>query len=162
MADAGAQGEIATELDGILEIPGAEEAAPSQLIGRGHYLKAADGTLQKRGEAGEGGLAELARGGILIVLHALKPDSGGELVDAVGDLQVVGEGEEVAAIPDPGGIVRTGRGDASETGSGDAAVDDDTAGAGCPSRKIEGGGELGEEGRIEIEAGSVRIRRGRC
>ena len=55
---------------------------------------------------------KLARSGILIVLDALKPDAGADLVDAAGDLQIVGIGEKIAAIPCSGGVVRAGRCDA--------------------------------------------------
>ena len=53
LAQAGAQGEVRAQLDGVLDIPRAEQASPAEFVGRGHHLEAADRALQERGQAGE-------------------------------------------------------------------------------------------------------------
>ena len=62
-------------------------------------------------------------------------------------------GEKIAAVPDAGGVVGAGRGDAGKAGGGDAAIDHDAARAGAFD-EIEAGRELRQQGRIEIEAGA--------
>src|SRR5882724_2192144 len=93
--------------DGIVDVPGAEQASPTQLARARHHLEAADRALQKGRQAGECGLSKLARSRIFIVLQPLEPDPGADLMSALADLEVVGIGEEIAAIPDARGIIRT-------------------------------------------------------
>ena len=71
-----------------------------------HHLETADGALQKGGQAGEGALSKLARGGIFVVLQPLKPDPGADLMSALADLEIVCVGEEIAAIPNARGVIR--------------------------------------------------------
>ena len=52
------------------------------------------------------GLAQLARGGVFVVLHALEPDARADLMDPLHDLHIVGIGEQIAAVPDARGVVR--------------------------------------------------------
>ena len=99
---------------------------PSSL-GSGTTWKLLVGALQERRQAGEAGLPELPRSGVFVVLQALEPDAGADLVYALADLQIVLKGEQIAAIPDVGGIVGAGRGDGRCAGGGDAAADDDAA-----------------------------------
>ncbi len=124
MADAGLQGEMGPQPDGVLEIPGSVETAPSKFVGGGHHLKCGDGSLQEGGQIGKAGHAELARRGVFIVAEPLEPDSGADLMNTPGDLHAVGNREKVAAIPDSGGVVGAcGSDGAVAAGGGDAAVD---------------------------------------
>src|ERR1035441_4573556 len=117
--------------DGVFEIPGAVEAAPSELVGVGRHLKGCDSPLEEGGQIGKAGHAELARRGVFIVAQPLQPDPGADLMNAAGNLHAVGSREKVAAIPDSGGVVGAGGSDgAVAAAGGDSAVDDDASGRG--------------------------------
>ena len=57
--------------------------------------------MQESGERGEGGLAVLVLGEVVVRLKALNPAAGFDLVTAVAPEDVIVEGEEVAC----GGVV---------------------------------------------------------
>ncbi len=106
--DARLKREIRQQLDGVLEIPGTHETSPTQLTRRGYYLETADFALQKRRQAGETRLSQLARCGVVVILEALKPDAGADLMLPLQDLNAIGPGEEIAAGPGIRSIVRSG------------------------------------------------------
>ena len=139
VAESHLEGQIRTQFDGVFEIGGAEKTSPSQFIRIWHNLKRGHRALQEGLQAGEAGLPELAGGGILIVLHALEPDSRADLVTSFGDLHAIGVSEQISAVPNVGGVVRPGRGDGSARGSGDAAANHDASGAQASDEVSAGG-----------------------
>ena len=62
----------------------------------------------------------LARSRVFIILHALEPHAGADLVNSLADMHSVGIGEKIAPVPRPGGIVGARRGDAGKAGGGHA------------------------------------------
>src|SRR5262249_35410464 len=79
-------------------------------------------------QIGEGGLTKLARSRILVVSKPLEPDPDGDLMPPAGDLQIIRIREEIPAIEDARGVVRTGRGDAVVAArGGDPAADDNAS-----------------------------------
>jgi len=83
-------------VDGVFDVACAEEGAPAEFSRRGDYGEGLDGALQEGCERGEGGLAVLVLGEVVVRLQALNPSTGLDLVAAVAPEDVVVEGEEVA------------------------------------------------------------------
>src|SRR5205823_4768376 len=65
-------------------------------------LKIRDGSLQKGLQGRKGRQSLRARCSVIIVMEALKPDSGGELMDSTADLQTIGVRKKISTIPDVG------------------------------------------------------------
>ena len=81
VAQAGLEGQIGAQLDGVFEIARAKEAAPAEFVGVGNHLET-DVTVPCRNVVRLVKVAcpKLARRGVFIVLDALEPDAGGDLM----------------------------------------------------------------------------------
>ena len=95
---------------------------PSSL-GFGHHLETCSRFPAGTSSGWRTGLPKLPRSGVFVILQPLEPDSRADLMNALGDLDIVRIGEQISAIPDIGGVVRAGRRDRRRAGGGDAAAD---------------------------------------
>ena len=67
---------LRAQLDNILDIPGAEAAAPAQFIRIRHHLETlVTVPCKKVVKLAKAGFAQLTRGGVFIILEALEPDA---------------------------------------------------------------------------------------
>ena len=117
------QREIAAKLDGIVDVPGSEQASESERGGRGNHLEVGQRSLQERGQARERGDSELAGRGVLVVLKPLEPDAGSDLMLALVVGNAIREGEQIAAIPDVRIVARARRRKGAGPGGGLRASD---------------------------------------
>src|SRR5580698_6507052 len=89
VAEAQAQGQARTHSNDILRVERAEQRAPVHLRRRRIVEEAAGSVGQKRLQAGKRGLSVLAEGQRLVRLELLKPSAKGELMDAMGQADLV-------------------------------------------------------------------------
>jgi hypothetical protein len=114
--------------------------------------------LQEGREGGEGGLAELVLGEVVVGLEALDPAAGLDLVAADGVEDVVVEGKEISNGAVVGAYVASCSGDlGGAVGSGGSGDDDGSHGlAGDEAGGGDGGAAEEEEvGAGEADAGGV-------
>ena len=100
-------------LPGVFDVACAEQGAPAERGGRGNDGEGLDVALQECLQGGEGGLAILVLGEVVVGLQALEPAADFDLVAADGPVDVVVEGEEIAR----GGVV------AADVGAGPVICD---------------------------------------
>ena len=90
------QGQLGSQANDILRIPGTEQRAPVHLRGRGVVEEASYGALQELLQAGKGRLAKLRESQILIGLQWLQPQAGAEVVASSRQGHVILKGVEIA------------------------------------------------------------------
>src|ERR1019366_2013445 len=113
-------------------------------------LKCGHRPLQESCQAGEGGLSELARSAVFVVLKPLEPDSGADLMYSLADLQIVLVGKQIPMIRDARGIVRASGSDRPVGGCCGAASHDNPTSP-CPCDKGKAGRECGQGDRSQAE-----------
>src|SRR5258707_937728 len=84
-------GQVATHLHRVLDVPCAEETSPAEGRVKRHDLKLVrrDGPLKERRQARKSNRSGLARSSVLVVLKPLKPYAGAELMNSFADLHIV-------------------------------------------------------------------------
>ena len=101
--------EIAAKLDGIVDVPGSEQASQSERAGRRNHLEIRQRSLPGMSfRLRERGDAELAGRGVFVVLEPLEPDACVDLMLAFVVGNAIREREEIAAIPDVRIVARAG------------------------------------------------------
>ena len=121
---ANGEGEAGAEANRVLGIPGAEEGAPVQLGRRRIKEETGNGALQKRLDACERCLAELAEGEGFVGLEGLEPQAEIELVTAFDERDAVLNGVEIARDGEIAAIVAASKADLRCWIGGRAAADD--------------------------------------